>query len=344
MAACWRTLAQKGEIDLSIIAFKPPGAGSEAPFTDTLLHSLNHHLLSEAETADDDLIRSLAEKNNPDIIMVNGWILSGYRKLTSAPALGSKPFIMTMDTPYRGTLRQQFAKFPLKPFLSHMNAVMVPGERAWQYARRLGFDENQIRRGMYSFDETAFAPLYDQRLRENNGAWPRKFLFVGRYAEEKAINILVDGYRLYCQNHTDPWPLITCGAGPHASMLQGVPHLDNRGFVQPGDYRAWAEAGAFVLASRFDPWGVVIAEAAAAGLPIVCTESVGASVELVRSMFNGMTVATENPEALAKGLAWVHQNHAQCPLMGQRSRQMAAAFSSEIWAQRVTHLCQELMS
>jgi hypothetical protein len=40
----------------------------------------------------------------------------------------------------------------------------------------------------------------------------------------------------------------------------------------------------------------------------------------------------------------MHQHHEQCAVMGQRSQQLAAAYSSQMWAQRITRLCEELMS
>ena len=57
----------------------------------------------------------------------------------------------------------------------------------------------------------------------------------------------------------------------------------DRGFVQPADQAAiWAEHGAFALASRYDPWPLVIVEACAAGLPVIHSEACGSAVELVR--------------------------------------------------------------
>ena len=213
-----------------------------------------------------------------------------------------------------------------------MNCALVPGERAWQYARHLGFPQSKIRRGMYGIDFDSLSPLYDRRLAENPAGWPRRFLYVGRYAEEKAIEVLVEAYKIYTAKTSDPWPLSTCGAGPKAPLLQGIPNLTDHGFVQPTNQAAiWASHGAFILPSRYDPWPLVIVEACAAGLPIICTESCGSAVELVRSQFNGMPIAADDPQALAQAMLWMHQHHEQCAAMGQRSRQFAAAYSASVW-------------
>ena len=73
-----------------------------------------------------------------------------------------------------------------------------------------------------------------------------------------------------------------------ARHLVGVHGVEMLGFVQPDDLPAVLErAGCLVLPSRFEPWGVVVHEAAAAGLPIVCTPVCGAATRLVLDGYNG---------------------------------------------------------
>jgi len=44
--------------------------------------------------------------------------------------------------------------------------------------------------------------------------------------------------------------------------------VHDKGFVQPSDLpNIFAQAGVFILPSRYEPWGVVIGEALASGLP-----------------------------------------------------------------------------
>jgi glycosyltransferase involved in cell wall biosynthesis len=344
MASCWRALSEIEGLESTIVAFQPHADGTPAPFADALMAGLNCRYLSDAEAADPTAVRSLVESLNPDIVMVAGWLLPAYVQLPFSPALAGKRFVMTMDTPYRGTLRQRLARYKLASFFRQIDRVIVPGERAWQYARRLGFPEWKIRRGMYGIDYEALQPLHQRRIAEAGGQWPKRFLYVGRYADAKGIDILVEAYRIYCRQTPDPWPLTTCGAGEMAHLLANVPNLTDRGFVQPTDQPVvWTSHGAFVIASRSDPWPLVIVEACAAGLPIVHTEACGSSVELVRPYYNGVGVATGDAESLAAGMLWIDRHHARCAEMGLRSSQLAAAYSSKIWAGRIQELCSELI-
>jgi glycosyltransferase involved in cell wall biosynthesis len=340
LAACWRALDRRPEIDLSVVALGPAAA---SPFAADLVRDLPCRLLDESQRQDVDRVAALVIEQRPDIVHVPGWFVPAFRRLPRHPALAGTRFILGMDTPRRYTLAQSVNRLRLGRFVRRMDRVVVPGERAWQYARFLGAPESRIRRGLYGIDFDAIAPAYERRL-EAAGGWPRRLLSVGRYADEKGIDVLVEGYRRYRAAVSDPWSLDCCGAGPLATLLRGCPGVTDLGFVQParqGD--VWAEHGGFVLASRFDPWPLVIAEASAAGLPIVCTEACGSAVELVRGLHSGVTVATEDPRALADGLRWLHDNHAHCPRLGRAARELAAAYSADRWADRWVRLCTELM-
>ena len=88
------------------------------------------------------------------------------------------------------------------------------------------------------------------------------------------------------------------------------------------------------MPSRYEPWGVAIAEAAAAGLPILCTEACGASVELVRPYYNGLIVPTDDAQSLADAMIWCHAHRDRLAEFGERGRSLAAAYSADVWAER----------
>jgi glycosyltransferase involved in cell wall biosynthesis len=215
----------------------------------------------------------------------------------------------------------------------------VPGERSAAYARHLGFADAVIEKGLVGIDMAAYAQAHHERRALS--AYPRRFLYVGRYVRDKAIDVLVEGYRRYRETVTDPWPLTCCGMGPEAWRLQGVEGIENLGFVQPPDLPAvYGRHGAFVLASREEVWGFVLMEAVAAGLPVVCTRACGASVELVRSYFNGQTCEADDVAGLAAALEWIHTHEAELPEMGDRGVPLAEAFSTDVWVGRVMELCR----
>jgi glycosyltransferase involved in cell wall biosynthesis len=187
---------------------------------------------------------------------------------------------------------------------------------------------------MYGIDFDFFAEIHQER---SKSPWPKSFLFVGRYTEVKGIGTLMQAYRQYRQScNGEPWPLVCCGKGPMEGLIEAEEGVINRGFVQPDEMRdIWKEAGCFLLPSRFDPWPLVIVEACAAGLPVICTDVCGSSVELIREQYNGITLAANNVDQLCQALLNIHQKDTtELQQWGSRSAMLAQPYAAQYWAER----------
>lgn len=337
MAACWRALHHSDEVEVFTIAFK---ALTQTAFGDRLMQDLPCRLLDLQERQDESAIEQLVVSQHPDVVVVCGWLHQPYCKLVSAERLQSAAFVMGMDTPWQNNWRQRLAPFVLHSYLQRMAGVVVTGERSWQYARHLGIPAERIERGLYGIDYDSWSPLWEKRTQTS---WPRSFLFIGRYLPAKAIDVLIRAYRDYRAVVDEPWDLVCCGQGDLKSQLAGQPGIIDRGFMQPSDLDpVWQSAGAFILPSRFDPWPLAIVEAAAAGLPIICTDVCGSAVEVVRSWYNGLVVPAENPAALTQALLVLDRHHAELPLWGKRSQELAAPYATDIWVARWQALLQKV--
>lgn len=330
MAACWRAMAARGEVDLRVMAYRV-GSDSNSEFSDAIMEGIPCRLLDQRERLDAGLIEAWVVEQDPDVIVTTGWWQKNYRRLVKSPKLKGKAFITGLDSPWRTPL-QYINRIRVGGYMRRLDRVVVSGERAWQHARNIGVPEHRIGRGQYGVDWMALGPVESARAA---GAWPRRFLFAGRYVREKGIDVLLSGYAAYRKSVDDPWPLDCCGMGPLAAQLQGVAGVTDLGFVQPGDMATrWQAAGAFVIPSRFDPWPLALVEAASAGLPIIGSEACGSAVEVLRQDYNGLRIPTGNARAFADALLAMHRRHADLPLWGKRSRGLAAPYSAETWAQR----------
>ena len=330
MAACWRAFVARCP-DVQIVAFKSGQQGTNAAYADEVIRGLPIQLLDADERANQALIESRVIEHHPDVVIVPGWLHEPYMHLLHHPSLSSARFIMGMDTPWKGTWRQRLARLKLSWYLERVDRVVVSGERSWQYARFLRVPESKLRRGVYGIDYEFLSSLYDRRLKLPGG-WARSFLYSGRYSDVKGIDVLVEAYMRYRSGVRDPWPLVCCGQGELSYLFSAREGIANRGFLQPWQIAdLYTTSGVFVMASRFDPWPLALVEGCAAGMPIVCTESCGSSVELVRNFHNGLAVATDAPGHLAWGMQWMHEHRDDLPQMGDRSRTFAAPYSAEIW-------------
>ena len=119
---------------------------------------------------------------------------------------------------------------------------------------------------------------------------------------------LLRAYALYRDRlKLQPWKLVLLGDGPlrpQIVALRSELHLQEDvflpGFKQYSDLPAYyGLAKAFVLASTREPWGLVVNEAMAAGLPVIVSERAGCVPDLVKAGVNGYTFEPLDVEALS---------------------------------------------
>ena len=290
---------------------------------------------------DADALERLLADFEPDAIVVCSWNVAAYRQVCRTRQ-GRTLRIVAMDNQWRGTPKQwagvASSRFLLEPTY---DAAWVCDERQADFAGRLGYPVERLLWGLYSGDHPRFAAVARAR---GTALPPPAFLFVGRLVPEKGVDVLAAAYRRYRGLVDDPWPLMISGSGPDQHLLDEVDGVKQLGFVQPADVPdVFAAAGCLVLPSRFEPWAVVIHEAAAAGLPIVCSKACGASARLVLDSYNGVVVTEGDAEALARALLRIHRtDDDERRAMGVASESLAAQYSPEQWSGRLLRRIPEL--
>jgi len=323
MVACFRTLRARYDVELLVVRIPP---AENAPFDDRHFDWIDRLYDRNALDAGDmtQMLRSFA----PDAVFMSGWFDRGY--LTAARAMRTQDVLVVAgsDEQWTGSWRQQGARL-IAPWYLHsaIDVLWVAGERQRQFARRLGYRGAHCWDGVYACDWEQFATRRTDSL-------PRAFLFVGRYIHRKGLDLLVDAYAMYREQVDDPWPLLCAGSGAQEALLDGQDGIQNRGFVQPDELPSLMEAaGALVLPSREEPWGVVVAEAAAAGRPLICSEACGAAVHLLRDCYNGYLAESESVADLARCLTTMSglsaEKRAQ---MGARSHELSKQYTPTQWA------------
>src|SRR5205823_3512582 len=119
---------------------------------------------SPAQRFDTQIIEKLVLEHRPQVVIIPGWSHRPYRQLAFNPKLRDCKFILTLDNPWNGTIKQHLARVRLHRLISRVSALLVAGERAWQFARRLSGSEQKIYRGVYGLDMAPLSGIYDQRL------------------------------------------------------------------------------------------------------------------------------------------------------------------------------------
>jgi glycosyltransferase involved in cell wall biosynthesis len=124
----------------------------------------------------------------------------------------------------------------------------------------------------------------------------------------------------------------------YAAMVRAAAGVDHVGRVDEAA-SILQHLDVLVLPSREEPFGTVVAEAMAAGTPVVAT-NVDGLPELVTDGITGALVEPGDTAALAVAVLRVlDERHA----MGSAARQMAQRFGADAYADRVEDLLLEIL-
>ena len=136
---------------------------------------------------------------------------------------------------------------------------------------------------------------------------PVRVLSVGRLVPDKAPAVLVEAFAAAGLGPEEA-RLELCGTGPLEDELRreagrlGVP-LELTGYVSPAELpRLYAAAGVAALVSAYEPFGVTMREAAAAGLPLVCSRAAGAAGDVAVDGRNAILVDPGDVAGTAEAL------------------------------------------
>lgn len=222
-------------------------------------------------------------------------------------------------------------------------AAMVAGEWQRAYAEKLGIAPQWIWRGYMTVDNDHFATGAAQ-VRQEEEKWRRVlglpgayFLWVGRMVPCKNLGGLLHAYSRYRQEG-GTWGLVLVGEGPERAQWEDwarraqLPEVVFTG-AQPYEKlpRYYGLARCLILPSESEPWGGVVNEAMAAGLPVLVSRRCGCVPELVYPGINGWSFNPFVPSELTSLMHHVSER-VDWKAAGEASRQIIAKFTPRHWA------------
>jgi len=332
--ACVKELALSHEIEVHVIHKE---VNVQAPFSFSKTDNVN---LYDRSKFKEDELTALIHQLNPSAIYCGGWSSSSYKKICRN-YVSRMPVILGFDNQWTGSFRQRLAGllafFYITPYF---NRCFVPGMLQKQFARKLGFSEDRIFTGAYSADQPFFASVGEKYKAGKEKQFPRRFVFAGRYVKEKGIDMLWQAFSELATEGGMDWELWCLGTGPEPVFEH--PRIRHLGFVQPEEMPGIMEqTGVFVLPSRFEPWGVVVHEFAAAGFPLICSDAVGGAEAFLREGVNGYVFPTNNTTELKQVLRRMMKQDTPALLeMGRQSTRLAKQITPMTWAATVFKMIQ----
>lgn len=190
-------------------------------------------------------------------------------------------------------------------------------------SKSYGIPKSKIRVAYAGVEE----PFLKAEIKNRVEAVPT-LLFVGRLGgprEQKGADILLRALPSVLTEQNVKLKMVGPGkVGPYLSLANKLnvgKNVEFIGFVSDSKLlEHYLTSDIFVLPSRRESFGLVLAEAMATGLPVVSTR-VGAIPEVVEDGETGILVPPNNPEKFAEAVNSLLNNPKKMKLMGLRGRE-----------------------
>lgn len=168
------------------------------------------------------------------------------------------------------------------------------------------------------------------------------FLSVGQLIYLKGYDLLINAWARLREGIAERSILRIAGTGPLMSDLKklihraGLTNIELVGFVDYEDLRfLYRSADVFILPTRGDTWGLVINEAMASGLPVLCSKYANAQ-EMVVEGENGYVFDLLNTEDTISKIETMYERRSEWGAMGRYGREVVEKqYSVEIAAKAI---------
>lgn len=176
--------------------------------------------------------------------------------------------------------------------ISRMGAVLPSGKPHAELFKRIGFNGKCNNTGSVGIFNKGVRTLRKQRVTSH-----LKYIYVGRLVDVKNVGLLIDAF------NRNGKPLTIVGDGVMAEELKrkANPNIVFRGFVENESLgKVYQEHDVFILPSYYEPWGLVVEEALYWGLPVIVSNRVGSSIDMVKDLNTGVIFNSGEVEDLQR--------------------------------------------
>jgi len=293
------------------------------------------------------LIRA-ARRCEPEVVVSDGFFQWTYAALWLRAARGI-PHVMCYErTAHTERNAQWYRVAYRKKVMRWIDAMCCSGRLCGEYAQSLGFPAERM---TYGQKQAADGISTDQiaALKKDFTLEGVVFLYVGRFTDRKGIDKLLPAWKVFSerfQSDSDQVTLLLVGDGAQRDELEKYCQdhtLFNVRFAGAVDYDALAPyykaADVFVISTLEDNWSLVVPEAMACGLPILCSKYNGCWPEYVTPengwVFDPLDVG-DTVECLSRCLS----AREKLGTMGEESARIIGGYTAREAASGILQACR----
>lgn len=363
----FRKITQFSGVNLSIIYHTKVGSSSyyDVGFDKTvqwdtpLLDGYSFTFLSTKERVGGLQSKVIAEiiRQSPHIV-----ILHGYNHMTNligwfiAKVIGAKVLMRGDTRPF-----YHHKKASLKPYIKrflfrYVDGCLTIGSLNKKYYKSLGVPEDKIHFVPFCVDNEFF-DLGSVKVQVRRGlrmelgieAKAKVVLFVAKLISRKRPADLIAAVALLKKSHPDV-VLVLAGSGNDENSLRlqasnSLVDVRFLGFRNQSELPSiYAMSDVFVLPAEAEPWGLVVNEAMAAGLPVVVSDDVGAAPDLVEGKETGVVYPVGNISRLADALDSLLSSPEDMSRFGNNARRVIEKWSVTACASGIIDVARKVLN
>lgn len=307
--------------------------------------------------------RALAQAR-PDVVMLTGYGLRFHQGTILAGLTSGKPLVFRAESTDhaepRSSVKSAFRTLLLKLLYSRMALCFYTGQNSLRHFQRLRVPARKLAFAPYCVDASPFQTtdadraVVRDRVRQDLGIPDGNdvLLFSGKLSRRKGVDILLNAVKALPEADRERITLLYLGDGALRKELEGLaaqtPPVDVRfvGFKPQKEISPYFHAAdVLVLPSvQGETWGLVVNDALHHGLPVIASQNVGSSADLVLPGKTGEIVETGSVDslraALQRWLAWGTQSAEE----RDRCRTHVAGYSTEVAAQAIFEGVQKVLA
>lgn len=174
----------------------------------------------------------------------------------------------------------------------------------------------------------------------------KKVIAAGRYVSQKGFDMLLESWKVVTKSHPD-WTLSIYGDGDRTAFEKMVEKYKMEDSVALNGAvtnlnSKFLESSIFAFSSRFEGFGMVVAEAMSCGIPAVSFACPCGPKDIITDNVNGLLVEPNNTTEFAQKLCYLIENENIRKEMGKSAALRSKDFDIKVIAEQWNNLFTEL--